>query len=70
MLYPLSYERLAFRRFFLPVGVAGETLHELRRKAKSSSQTLSDLRKRPCARVAVQAGQGESSMIRTKFGRV
>ncbi|BDH16179.1 hypothetical protein HOK021_73580 [Streptomyces hygroscopicus] len=47
MLYPLSYERLAFRRFFLPVGVAGTTLHDLRREAKSIARSTSDLRKRP-----------------------
>lgn len=46
VLYPLSYERLAFRRFFLPVGVAGTTLHDLRRQAKSVSHTPTDLRKR------------------------
>ncbi len=45
MLYPLSYERLAFRRFFLPVGVAGTTLHDLRREAKSIRHSRSDLRK-------------------------
>lgn len=50
MLYPLSYERLAFRRFFLPVGVAGTTLHDLRRQAKSIPLTPSDLRKCVCGR--------------------
>ena len=48
MLYPLSYERLAFRRFFLPVGVAGTTLHDLRRQAKSIGRSAADLQKRPC----------------------
>lgn len=47
MLYPLSYERLAFRRFFLPVGVAWTTLHEPRRDTKSIAHTASDLQKRP-----------------------
>ncbi len=47
MLYPLSYERLASRRFFWPVGVAERTLHEPRREAKSDCPTPSDLRKRP-----------------------
>ncbi len=37
MLYPLSYECSA-SRFFLPVGVAGTTLHDLRRDAKSISR--------------------------------
>lgn len=50
VLYPLSYERLASRRFFLPVGVAGTTLHDLRREAKSIPLTPSDLHKRPDAR--------------------
>jgi len=36
---------LASRRFFLPVGVAGTTLHDLRRHAKSVSLTHSDLGK-------------------------
>lgn len=47
MLYPLSYECLAFRAFFFPVGVARTTLHDLRRDAKSISRTTAELRKQP-----------------------
>ena len=50
MLYPLSYECLASRRFFLPVGVAWTTLHDLRPDTKSITPTLPDLRKRPSSR--------------------
>lgn len=67
MLYPLSYERLASRRFFLPVGVARTTLHEPRRQVKSDSRTPSDLGKQARSEIiggaAGYSGQGEFSMI-------
>ena len=43
MLYPLSYERL-LPGLFLPVGVAGTTLHDLPPEMKSVPLTPSDLR--------------------------
>jgi hypothetical protein len=64
---------LAFRRFFLPVGVARTTLHDLRRQVKSDPHTPSDLGKLSRSKIhGGYCGQPEVSVIasRTAGGRV